>query len=190
MIVSIHFFFLPAWFSLQHLRFCIVAWLCKTMELYWFCSSDRPGLTIKTHRPLPLRPTETSSDKNADKKYAFLSMETRADYRPMEVNMNWSVVSPHMLSLDEYYEWFIKRCQLYVFFFFCLTFWCLNNIAMNGASSAEVGFCNVKEIVDCCSPSRYYFWFISSFIVGVTLDVTDSKWPCGNAWHRDACSLL
>lgn len=44
------------------------------------------GMTIKTHRPLPLRPTESSSDKNADKKYAFLSRETRADYRPMEVS--------------------------------------------------------------------------------------------------------
>lgn len=47
--------------------------------------SMKTGMTIKTHRPLPLRPTELSSDKNADKKYAFLSMETRADYRPMEV---------------------------------------------------------------------------------------------------------
>ncbi|XP_066983906.1 coronin-1A-like isoform X4 [Macrobrachium rosenbergii] len=46
--------------------------------------SMKTGMTIKTHRPLPLRPTELSSDKNADKKYAFLSMETRADYRPME----------------------------------------------------------------------------------------------------------
>ncbi|KAK7080135.1 hypothetical protein SK128_009405 [Halocaridina rubra] len=47
--------------------------------------SMKTGMTIKTHRPLPLRPTELSSDKNADKKYAFLSMETRADYRPLEV---------------------------------------------------------------------------------------------------------
>nr|XP_027217835.1 coronin-1B-like isoform X3 [Penaeus vannamei] len=48
--------------------------------------SMKTGMTIKTHRPLPLRPTESSSDKNADKKYAFLSMETRADYRPKELS--------------------------------------------------------------------------------------------------------
>ncbi|XP_063601798.1 coronin-1A-like isoform X1 [Penaeus indicus] len=49
--------------------------------------SMKTGMTIKTHRPLPLRPTESSSDKNADKKYAFLSMETRADYRPKELSI-------------------------------------------------------------------------------------------------------
>ncbi|XP_050740437.1 coronin-1A-like isoform X4 [Eriocheir sinensis] len=52
--------------------------------------SMKTGMTIKTHRPLPLRPTESSSDKNADKKYAFLSRETRADYRPMEVKTSSS----------------------------------------------------------------------------------------------------
>ncbi|XP_076069874.1 coronin-1A-like isoform X3 [Oratosquilla oratoria] len=58
----------------------------------WFAGSTKgpvlmslkTGLTIKTHRPLPLRPTEVSSDKNADKKYAFLRSETRADYRSKE----------------------------------------------------------------------------------------------------------
>ncbi|KAK4313656.1 hypothetical protein Pmani_015011 [Petrolisthes manimaculis] len=48
--------------------------------------SMKTGMTIKTHRPLPLRASESSSDKNADKKYAFLSRETRPDYRPMEVS--------------------------------------------------------------------------------------------------------
>ena len=43
-------------------------------------------MTIKTHRPLPMRPSDMSSDKNAEKKYAFLSMETRPDYRPLEVS--------------------------------------------------------------------------------------------------------
>lgn len=60
------------------------------------------GMTIKTHRPLPLRPTESSSDKNADKKYAFLSRETRADYRPMEVSgrfVGQLLVNHYMLSL-------------------------------------------------------------------------------------------
>ncbi|KAK8394547.1 hypothetical protein O3P69_006598 [Scylla paramamosain] len=60
----------------------------------WFAGTTRgpvlmsmkTGMTIKTHRPLPLRPTESSSDKNADKKYAFLSRETRADYRPLEAS--------------------------------------------------------------------------------------------------------
>ncbi|XP_042237872.1 coronin-1A-like isoform X1 [Homarus americanus] len=52
--------------------------------------SMKTGMTIKTHRPLPMRPTESTSDKNADKKYAFLSMETRADYRPMEVGVKTS----------------------------------------------------------------------------------------------------
>lgn len=59
-------------------------------------------MTIKTHRPLPLRPTESSSDKNADKKYAFLSRETRADYRPMEVSgrfVGQLLVNHYMLSL-------------------------------------------------------------------------------------------
>ena len=47
-------------------------------------------MTIKTHRPLPMRPSDISSDKNAEKKYAFLSMETRPDYRPLEVIINIS----------------------------------------------------------------------------------------------------
>ncbi|XP_045125673.1 coronin-1A-like isoform X2 [Portunus trituberculatus] len=64
----------------------------------WFAGTTRgpvlmsmkTGMTIKTHRPLPLRPTESSSDKNADKKYAFLSRETRADYRPLEASVKTS----------------------------------------------------------------------------------------------------
>lgn len=55
--------------------------------------SLKTGLTIKTHRPLPLQPNQITSDKNADKKYAFLSMETRADYRPMEFSRSSSIVN-------------------------------------------------------------------------------------------------
>ena len=55
-------------------------------------------MTIKTHRPLPLRPTESSSDKNADKKYAFLSRETRADYRPLEASVR--LTGPSLAGLQ------------------------------------------------------------------------------------------
>ncbi|KAB7508068.1 Coronin-2B [Armadillidium nasatum] len=47
--------------------------------------SMKTGMTIKTHRPVPMRPGDMTSDKNAEKKFAFLTMETRADYRPLEI---------------------------------------------------------------------------------------------------------
>ncbi|KAL7640836.1 UNVERIFIED_CONTAM: hypothetical protein RMT77_009111 [Armadillidium vulgare] len=53
--------------------------------------SMKTGMTIKTHRPVPMRPGDMTSDKNAEKKFAFLTMETRADYRPLESrNLNAS----------------------------------------------------------------------------------------------------
>uniref|UniRef100_A0A6A7G961 Coronin n=1 Tax=Hirondellea gigas TaxID=1518452 RepID=A0A6A7G961_9CRUS len=40
------------------------------------------GVTIKTHRPVPIRACDIIADKNAAKKFQFLSSHTRADYRP------------------------------------------------------------------------------------------------------------
>ena len=65
-----------------------------------FCISPPPsaGLTIKTHRPLPLRHDVISSDKHADKKFAFLSQETRVDYRPREANVSRGGVCTVLLT--------------------------------------------------------------------------------------------
>ncbi|KAF2344484.1 hypothetical protein FHG87_024759, partial [Trinorchestia longiramus] len=42
------------------------------------------GVSVKTHRPVPVRASDVIADKNADKKFLFLTNQTRADYRPMQ----------------------------------------------------------------------------------------------------------
>ena len=60
-------------------------------------ASPLSGVNVKTHRPVPVRPCDLVADKNADKKFQFLNNQTRADYRPMQVNFCAIFVCLHWL---------------------------------------------------------------------------------------------